>query len=150
MRLAEKLVALRKQKGLTQADLAEKINVSRQAISRWEVGLSVPSTDNLVFLSRLYNVPVDYLLQEQPQSFCGEEEMFPPDAGMAHLSQRKRCLLLASVCAAILIVVGTVCAFLHFHQKDRAPTPISKMDYTDEIQSTVGTFIIYDIMEEGE
>ena len=47
MKLEEKLVALRKEKRLSQIQLAEMMNVSRQAVSRWEVGASVPSTDNL-------------------------------------------------------------------------------------------------------
>ena len=64
MSLAEKLVSLRKQKGLTQMDLAEQLNVSRQAISRWEVGVAVPSTDNLKVLSDLYGVSVDFLLDD--------------------------------------------------------------------------------------
>ena len=47
MELRDKLILLRKEKELSQADLAEILNVSRQAISRWEVGTSVPSMDNL-------------------------------------------------------------------------------------------------------
>ena len=46
MELKEKLVALRKEKGLTQLVVAEKLNVSRQAISRWESGTAQPSTDS--------------------------------------------------------------------------------------------------------
>lgn len=49
MKLEEKLISLRKEKGLSQMKLAEMMNVSRQAISRWEVGTAVPSTDNLKF-----------------------------------------------------------------------------------------------------
>lgn len=64
MSLAEKLVTLRKRKGLTQMDLAEQLNVSRQAISRWEVGAAVPGTDNLKVLGDLYGVTVDYLLDD--------------------------------------------------------------------------------------
>ena len=64
MQLSEKLTYLRKQKGLTQSNLAETLNVSRQAISRWEVGTAVPSTDNLKVLSTLYGVPIDYLLND--------------------------------------------------------------------------------------
>lgn len=64
MQLPEKLTYLRKQKGLTQSNLAEALNVSRQAISRWEVGTAVPSTDNLKVLSTLYGVPIDYLLND--------------------------------------------------------------------------------------
>lgn len=62
--LKEKLVALRKEKGLTQLAVAEKLDVSRQAISRWESGIALPSTDNLKSLSALYGVPVDYLLND--------------------------------------------------------------------------------------
>lgn len=47
MKLEEKLISLRKEKGLSQMKLAEMMNVSRQAISRWEVGAAVPSTDNV-------------------------------------------------------------------------------------------------------
>lgn len=67
MSLAEKLVTLRKRKGLTQMDLAELLNVSRQAISRWEVGAAVPSTDNLRFLGDLYGVQIDYLLNDDAE-----------------------------------------------------------------------------------
>lgn len=59
MELKEKLVALRKEKGLTQLVVAEKLNVSRQAISRWESGTALPSTDNLRCLGALYEVPID-------------------------------------------------------------------------------------------
>ena len=68
MELKEKLVALRKEKGLTQLAVAEKLDVSRQAISRWESGITLPSTDNLKSLSALYGVPVDYLLNSDADS----------------------------------------------------------------------------------
>ena len=64
MKLEEKLVALRKEKGLTQLELAEMLNVSRQAVSRWEGGLAVPSLENLKYLGNLYNVPLEYLLSD--------------------------------------------------------------------------------------
>lgn len=62
MELTEKLITLRKQKGLTQLELAEALNVSRQAISKWESGVTVPSIDNLKYLSDFYSVSVDYLI----------------------------------------------------------------------------------------
>lgn len=64
MKLEEKLVSLRKAKGMTQMKLAEMMNVSRQAVSRWEVGDAVPSTENLKCLSNLFEVPMDYLIKE--------------------------------------------------------------------------------------
>lgn len=62
MELKEKLADLRKKKGLSQAELAEAINVSRQAISRWEVGTAIPSADNLMWLSKFYEVSMDELM----------------------------------------------------------------------------------------
>lgn len=62
MELKEKLVDLRKEKCLSQAELAEAINVSRQAISRWEVGSAIPSADNLMWLSKFYEVSMDELM----------------------------------------------------------------------------------------
>lgn len=65
MELNQKLTQLRKEKSLTQMELAEEINVSRQAISKWEIGKTVPSMENLICLSKLYDVPLDYLINER-------------------------------------------------------------------------------------
>ena len=54
MELSQKLKELRKKQGLTQLELAERLFVSRQAISGWEAGTSRPSTENLQSLSKLY------------------------------------------------------------------------------------------------
>ena len=62
MTFCDKLQALRKNKGLTQEELAEKINVSRAAVAKWEAGQSYPDISNLIQISDLMNVTVDYLL----------------------------------------------------------------------------------------
>lgn len=67
MELNERLAQLRKEHGLSQNDLAEKLNVSRQAISRWEQGLAMPSSDNLIYLSRLYGITLDELIYEKEE-----------------------------------------------------------------------------------
>lgn len=64
MTLEKKLVRLRKKEGMSQADVSEKLNVSRQAVSRWEAGDSRPSIENLQALCKLYNVKLDDLLDE--------------------------------------------------------------------------------------
>ena len=64
MELNEKLISLRKKNKLTQAQVAEALDVSRQAISNWETVTVLPSTDNLIALSRLYQVPADHLLND--------------------------------------------------------------------------------------
>ena len=62
MELHESLAALRKKKGLSELVLAEALDVSRQAVSKWESGRSAPSTENLLRLSGIYGVPVDVLV----------------------------------------------------------------------------------------
>ena len=56
MSLTEHLIAARKRAALSQGEVAEALGVSRQAVSRWENGLALPSTDNLARLSRLFSI----------------------------------------------------------------------------------------------
>ena len=64
MIFSEKLAVLRKNKGLTQESLAEKLNVSRQAVAKWESGQAYPDISNLIQISNLMNVTVDYLVRD--------------------------------------------------------------------------------------
>ena len=63
MTLGEKIQTLRKQQNVSQEQLAEKMNVTRQAVSKWELGESLPDVDNIVRLSNVLNVSIDYLLK---------------------------------------------------------------------------------------
>ncbi len=63
MKLANRLAELRKQHGYTQEDLADKLNISRQAISKWETGESAPDTNNLIALAELYGITLDELIK---------------------------------------------------------------------------------------
>lgn len=65
MTLAEKLFKLRTDQGLSQGDLAEKLNVSRQSVSKWETGQSVPDLDKIIKLADLFGVTVDDLVREE-------------------------------------------------------------------------------------
>ena len=62
---SEKLQMIRKNKGLTQEELAEKLSVSRQAVAKWEAGHTYPDITNLIGISNFLNVTVDYLVKEQ-------------------------------------------------------------------------------------
>ena len=68
--IANRLVQLRKQHGLSQEELAEKLGISRQAVSKWERAESSPDTDNLISIAKLYNVSLDELLKtdEDPET----------------------------------------------------------------------------------
>lgn len=62
MKLSEKIVNLRKARNMSQEELAEQLDVSRQAVSRWEVGSALPDASNILQLSKLFGVSADYLL----------------------------------------------------------------------------------------
>jgi len=68
MKISEKIVHLRKLNGLSQEDLAEKLQVSRQAISRWEMGTAKPDANNILQISKLFGVTTDYLLNVEYES----------------------------------------------------------------------------------
>ena len=139
MNLAEKLVILRKQKGLTQLDLAEKLSVSRQAISRWEVGSAVPNTDNLRVLAELYGVTLDYLLNEDIVRLCEQVEDKEKNQ---NVGRRKKwriwilaCVILVSIILGVIIgVMSTLC------QNQEQPIPLGNMSQTDEDDMSTVTF----------
>ena len=68
MKLSDKIIQLRKSNGWSQEDLAEKLNVSRQAISRWEGATAQPDATNILQLSKLFGVTTDYLLNDEYES----------------------------------------------------------------------------------
>ena len=64
MILADKIIELRKKNGWSQEDLAEKLNVSRQSVSKWEGAQSVPDMARIVMMSDIFGVSTDYLLKD--------------------------------------------------------------------------------------
>lgn len=68
MELKEKLSRLRRKQGWTQDELALKLSVTRQAVSKWERGVIAPTAEKLIALSRLYGIPLDDLVNGEPPS----------------------------------------------------------------------------------
>ena len=68
MTFGERLQALRQRAGMSQDQLAERLGVSRQAVSRWERDETMPETDKVIALADLFGVTTDYLLRPQPES----------------------------------------------------------------------------------
>jgi DNA-binding XRE family transcriptional regulator len=64
MILSEKIYRLRRERHISQEELAVQMNVSRQAVSKWESGQAIPDTNNIILLSQILNVSIDYLLRE--------------------------------------------------------------------------------------
>ncbi len=88
--IASRLVDLRKKQGLSQEELAARLGISRQAVSKWERAESSPDTDNLIALAELYGVSLDELLNMSPEdkkdaTFAAEQ----PDETDPHTSEDK-------------------------------------------------------------
>ena len=68
MTFGEKVYLLRNQKGYSQDNLAEKLGVSRQAVSKWELNEMLPDADNIMKMAKLFSVTTDYLLKEKNET----------------------------------------------------------------------------------
>jgi|GEM_PF-734714 len=123
MDLAERLTALRKRAGLSQGDVAERLNVSRQAVSRWETGLTVPATDNLSRLGRLYGVTLDELLsysaplppekpQEEAPAQQPQEAAQQPKAEAPAPTPQPAAVSAPAHAKAIIIALSILCLLL--------------------------------------
>ena len=132
---------MRKEKGLSQLQLAEEINVSRQAISRWEVGLAVPSREKLRALSELYNVSVDYLLSDKADENM-KKVSEPENEAKEKPSNHLRAGLIACVVVILLIVVGVMLLHLHNTHKPQNEVPISEMETEEDDVVFSGDFSV--------
>lgn len=141
MSLAEKLVTLRKRKGLTQMELAELLNVSRQAISRWEVGAAVPSTDNLRFLGDLYGVQIDYLLNDDAELVTKDVDIQTTETGeykgRSRVQKRWKMCIVVSIVLVLLAVIISV-AIAPDRESGRT-TPIENLnsEETDDLSTVI-------------
>lgn len=110
----EQLARLRKAKGLTQQQVAEQLELSRQAVSRWESGQAFPSTENLKKLSELYGVPVDELLHSTPEKPA--EPQHPVQVSSPPEQRKtKKSLLPLVVILALLAALAVVFAMWYTH-----------------------------------
>ena len=112
MKLSDKIIKYRKSNGWSQEEFAEKLNVSRQTISRWENGTALPDAQNILHISKLFNMTTDYLLNDDydsdrdipvVQTVAKETEIL--------VSKKKRTHLIVAICfivAAICLVIGIV------------------------------------------
>ena len=120
MTLDEKLIHLRKEKGMTQLELAEAVEVSRQAVSKWESGSALPSTEKLRSLSELYGVSADYLLNDRKQEV---EKIAPlPQEAEDDLkipSREKRKIAVKWAAVVLVILFGVITIGMSIVNRDR-------------------------------
>ena len=134
MELKEKLVALRKEKGLTQLVVAEKLDISRQAISRWESGMAQPSTDNLKCLSILYEVPIDYLLKEDLERKSDSNDDPTPDK-VQH--KNKRVVAIIAIALVGILAIGIFGYFVTRSNEKSIDVADAESDQWNESQTEI-------------
>lgn len=112
MTLAEKILELRAAQNLSQGDLAERLEVSRQSVSKWETGQSVPDLDKIIKLADLFGVTVDQLVREdtQPQSEQPDVESQP--APQIIYVEKPSGPTPAQITGAVLMALGGVSVIL--------------------------------------
>ncbi len=112
MEIGNKLSQLRKLSGMTQEQLAEKINVSRQTISKWESDSTSPDLESIVKISRIFHVSLDDLLREAQTSVTNrnDEQITLEDLMKINLHNRKMTLLFIG---GLIFVMVSVLNFAH-------------------------------------
>ena len=120
MKLSDKILMLRKKEGLSQEQLAERLNVSRQAISRWESGSALPDANNIRQLSRVFAVSADYLLDDDMDEYKTQVQEPVPAADENDIGRILIYLITLEVMVlliqfmSVVILQNMVFAFLSF------------------------------------
>ena len=107
MRFEEKLVTLRKERKLSQEQLAEKLGVSRQAVSRWESGETTPDMANIISLCDIFEVSADYLIRAgeavQVVSNSAQDQVAPATRNHYHIFS-----LVSALCFQVGVVASVI------------------------------------------
>lgn len=90
MILAEKIIRLRKQFGWSQEELAEKMNISRQSVSKWESTNSIPDLNRIIRLAEIFEVSTDFLLKDENEAFNSCDESKEANVFQVSLEQAKK------------------------------------------------------------
>lgn len=114
MALSEKLYELRKKDGLSQEQLAERLGVSRQAVSKWESGKAVPESDTLISISEYFNVTLDYLMKEDNSAASEPVAGTKNNQPIKNTGREKRILGMVACIGGIicLIIWGLISIFM--------------------------------------
>lgn len=117
-----KLLKIRLKQGISQEELAEKLEVSRQTISKWENGVVRPSAENLIRLSEVYGIPIDALLKD---------DWVPPETPEIQVVEvpvpRPRNYRLWALLAAVLVAAGIAVGAIFFRERPEAFVPESEI-----------------------
>lgn len=106
MKFNEKLISLRKKEGLSQEELGYKLNVTRQTVSKWELGQTTPEMEKLVEMSKIFNVSVDELINE-PEITSNQDPVIQ-DQPIVDKKPKKNKMVIIIVIALILVIIAII------------------------------------------
>ena len=143
MILADKIIKLRKKNGWSQEELACKMNVSRQAVSKWESAQTIPDLEKILQLSTLFGVTTDYLLKDEI-----EDEIFTDDSDTSikkitikeandYLDQRKRASWQIAVATFLCILSPIALLILG------AATETPSLGVSETVMGVVGLVVLF-------
>ena len=126
MNLSEKIMMLRKKEGWSQEELANHLQISRQAVSKWESGQSMPDTDKIIQLSQLFHVTTDYLLLDQENEGNIQTEIYLSLTQVQEYLKIRKQSSLKIAFATFLCVISpipligftTLCQYQRFHMAE--------------------------------
>ena len=116
MELGKKLLNLRKKKGLSQEELSERIGVTRQTISNWELGETSPNPDQLKLLSKELNVSIDELLDNDVKDILVEKVSNTEELSKLVLKVIKTCVIFIISVFVLLIVASITLKVIRSHK----------------------------------
>ncbi|MCJ8313247.1 MAG: helix-turn-helix transcriptional regulator [Saccharospirillaceae bacterium] len=139
MILAEKIVKLRKQVGWSQEELAAKMNVSRQSVSKWESTNSIPDLNKIIMLSQLFDVSTDFLLKDEIEVFDSLDESKEPNTIQISLDQAvkyidNKMLMSALTTKGVILCVCSVIPLFFF----LAMAETNRLNLTSDIAAAIG------------
>ena len=108
MTLGQKIFELRNKQKMSQGDLAEKLNVSRQSISKWETDASIPELDKLIMLSDLFNITIDELVRDELPEMSTDEVKATPKRSHETVVISKQ-MSTQKIIGFILLGAGIIC-----------------------------------------
>lgn len=118
----EKLYKLRKENGLSQEALAEKLNTTRQAVSKWENNQGFPETEKLLLISNLFNVSVDYLLKDTSEDSSVDDKGYYASKEMVEGYFFNRKSAFATISIGFFIFILGIGAYFKFDNENMTPT----------------------------
>lgn len=145
MILADKIILLRKKNGLSQEELAEKMGVSRQSVSKWEGAQSIPELEKILQLSRLFGVTTDYLLKDEIEAeencsdSCDEISLrkVTLEEANVYLNERKRASFKIALATFLCIISPLTLVILG------AATEIPRLGISENVMGVVGITTLF-------